>query len=98
MNTNNIKSAEFVAHIVARLEAAGKASDWLTVRKTMIAMGMKLQEGYKGQLQTMIPTDGGRKDMDLNTRMSLYVSMVMDVCARHSRTAEQVTAAFEAVL
>lgn len=94
----NIKSDTFIAHVIARLEAANKTSDWLTVRKTMIAMGAKLQEGYKGRLQTMIPTDGGRKDMDPAKRLSLYVWMVLEVCDRHSRTAEQINAALDAVL
>ena len=98
MNTTNIASQDFVGHVIARLIAAGKTAQWMTVRKTMIALAAKLQEGYTGRLQTMVPTDGGNASMSTEKRLALYVWQVMDICQKHNRTSEQVNAALDTIM
>jgi len=98
MNTMKITSQDFIALVTARLTSAGKTAQWMDVRKTYISLGAELQKSYKGRLQDMIPSDGGNGTMTAERRLSVYTWSVMEVCERHSRTAEQVMAALDVVL
>lgn len=98
MNTNDITSDAFSALVIARLTSAGKTTDWATVCATMLAMTAHLQASYKGRLQEMVPRTGGNAMGDASRRLKVYTWMVMDVCKKHSRTAQQVMDALDVVL
>ncbi len=99
MSSNKVSSPVVYNAVLAKMNAAGKLTSRETVCETFAAMVTELQKDYTGALVRMTPTNMTWVPGTTMERWSMtFAFTVLEVCARHNRTEEQVMAALDVVL